>query len=64
VTPLSERRGVDAAVLRRVLDLAVERREALLGGLPLPRLSNLDGEPRPEALGRQLLGGPSEALAM
>src|ERR1019366_1693801 len=59
--PLCERLGIDAAFGRRLLDLAVERGEALLGHLSLARPSNLDLEPRPQALGRELLGGPAKA---
>jgi hypothetical protein len=61
MAPLDERLGIDAALGRCVLDLAVERGEALLGDFSLTRPSNLDLEPRPQALGRQLLGGPPKA---
>ena len=40
--------GIDTALGPRVLDLAVERGEALLGHFPLVRPPNLDLEARPK----------------
>ena len=56
------RPDLDAVVDRAPLQLAIERREALLGDLP--RIGPLDIEvmPWPELLGRDLLRGPAQAV--
>ena len=43
------------------LELAVERREPLLGDLPLLRAPHVAFRTRPELLGRKLLGAPAQA---
>ena len=53
------RPNLDAVVDRAPLQLAIERREPLLGDLPGMGPLDIEVVPRPELLGRDLLRGPA-----